>query len=47
MADPPYFEIKGEFDFGVFKDKNEYLAWCKKWLMQMQRILKDNGTLIL
>ena len=26
IADPPYFQIKGEFDFGVFKDKDEYLA---------------------
>ena len=26
IADPPYFEICGDFDFGVFKDVKEYLA---------------------
>ncbi|TEY04404.1 hypothetical protein ELQ15_08400 [Campylobacter sp. US12a] len=47
IADPPYFQIKGEFDFGVFKDKNEYLNWCKKWLIESKRILKDTGSMIL
>ena len=47
IADPPYFQIKGEFDFGVFKDKDEYLVWCKKWLIEAKRILKDTGSMIL
>ncbi|ABS43511.1 DNA methylase [Campylobacter jejuni subsp. doylei 269.97] len=47
IADPPYFQIKGEFDFGVFKDKHEYLSWCKKWLIESKRILKDTGSMIL
>lgn len=47
IADPPYFQIKGEFDFGIFKDKDEYLAWCKKWLIEAKRILKDTGSMIL
>lgn len=47
IADPPYFQIKGEFDFGIFKDKDEYLAWCKKWLIETKRILKDTGSMIL
>lgn len=46
IADPPYFQIKGDFDF-VFKTKEEYLAWCKAWLLECKRILKPNGTLIL
>lgn len=47
IADPPYFEIKGDFDFGVFANKEEYLKWCKEWLIECKRVLRDNGTLIL
>ena len=47
IADPPYFEICGEFDFGKFKDVKEYLAWSKIWLLEAKRVLKDSGTLIL
>ena len=46
IADPPYFQIYGEFDF-VFKNEKEYVEWCKKWLFECKRILKDTGTLIL
>ncbi len=46
IADPPYFQIKGDFDF-VWNNKEEYLAWCKFWLLESKRILKDTGTLIL
>ena len=45
IADPPYFQIKGEFDF-VWKSVGEYLAWSKEWLLEAKRILKDSGTLI-
>lgn len=47
IADPPYFEIYGEFDFGKFKNTKEYLKWSKKWLQEAKRVLKDTGTLIL
>ena len=47
IADPPYFEICGDFDFGVFKNVKEYLEWSKVWLKEAKRVLKYNGTLIL
>jgi len=47
IADPPYFEICGDFDFGVFKNVKEYLEWSKVWLKEAKRVLKCNGTLIL
>ncbi len=47
IADPPYFEIYGDFDFGIFKDVKEYLDWSRKWLLEAERVLKDSGTLIL
>lgn len=40
IADPPYFQIYGDFDFNIFKTHKEYLIWCKKWLLESRRILK-------
>ena len=47
IADPPYFEICGDFDFGVFKNVKEYLEWSKIWLNEAKRVLKNTGSLIL
>ena len=44
IADPPYFEIKGAFDF-VWSDIKEYLKDVEKWAIECKRILADNGTL--
>jgi site-specific DNA-methyltransferase (adenine-specific) len=44
IADPPYFEVKGEFDF-VWKSFNDYLIDVKKWAIECKRLLADNGTL--
>lgn len=45
FADPPYNIGK---DFGNNKDKwnstYEYIEWCKQWIKECFRILKDNGT---
>lgn len=46
FADPPYNIGK---DFGNNKDCWDsvelYISWCKKWLDECMRILKDNGTM--
>ena len=47
IADPPYFEICGDFDFGVFTSVKEYVEWSRIWLKEAKRVLKYNGTLIL
>ena len=44
IADPPYFEVKGAFDF-VWKDFKEYLQDVDKWARECARLLADNGTL--
>jgi len=44
IADPPYFEIKGAFDF-VWSDIKEYLKDVEKWAIECKRLLADNGTL--
>ncbi len=44
IADPPYFETKGEFDF-IWDSFEEYLKDVEKWAKECKRILADNGTL--
>jgi DNA modification methylase len=44
IADPPYFEVKGEFDF-IWKSFDDYLKDVEKWAVECKRILADNGTL--
>lgn len=45
FADPPYNIGK---DFGEVRDKwdskEEYIEWCKQWIDECFRILKDDGT---
>ena len=45
IADPPYFEVKGEFDF-IWKSFENYLKDVEKWAIECKRLLKENGTLI-
>ena len=44
IADPPYFEVRGEFDF-IWGSFDEYLLDVEKWAVECKRVLKDNGTL--
>ena len=44
IADPPYFQVKGKFDF-IWKNIDEYLEDVEKWAKECKRILSDNGTL--
>jgi len=44
IADPPYFQVKGEFDF-IWKTFDDYLKDVEKWAIECKRILADNGTL--
>lgn len=46
VADPPYYRIKGDFDF-VWKTEQEYLDWMEQCLNEFKRTLKDTGTLML
>jgi len=44
IADPPYFEVKGKFDF-IWKSFDNYLTDVEKWAIECKRILAENGTL--
>ena len=45
IADPPYFEVKGDFDY-IWSSFEDYLEDVKKWAAECKRLLADNGTLI-
>lgn len=45
IADPPYFQYKGDFDF-VWPTFDDYLNNVRRWGEECRRLLKDNGTLI-
>ena len=45
FADPPYFKIKGDFDF-VWKTFDDYLKDVEKWAIECKRVLADNGTIL-
>jgi DNA modification methylase len=44
IADPPYYKVKGDFDF-VWKTFDDYLQDVEKWAIECKRLLADNGTL--
>jgi DNA modification methylase len=44
IADPPYFEVKGSFDF-IWNSFDDYLKDVEKWAIECKRLLADNGTL--
>ncbi len=44
IADPPYFETKGEFDF-VWNTFEDYLQDVERWAIECKRVLAENGTL--
>jgi site-specific DNA-methyltransferase (adenine-specific) len=44
IADPPYFEVKGDFDF-IWNSFEDYLKDVELWAKECKRVLADNGTL--
>ena len=44
IADPPYFQVKGDFDF-IWDSFDDYLKDVERWAVECKRILADNGTL--
>ena len=43
IIDPPYFEVKGDFDF-IWNSRKEYFDFIKNVLNESKRILKDSGS---
>jgi DNA modification methylase len=42
VIDPPYNIKKAEWD--RWKSKEGYIEWCGRWILECQRVLKDNGS---
>jgi DNA modification methylase len=47
IADPPYsLEKDREFGEGAyFETRDEWLSWCKRWLLEAKRILRPSGNI--
>lgn len=45
IADPPYYKVKGDFDF-IWKTFEDYLKDVEKWCLECKRVLADNGTIL-
>ena len=45
IADPPYFKVKGGFDF-AWDSFDDYLKQVDIWASETKRVLADNGTLL-
>jgi len=46
VIDPPYFEVKGDFDF-IFESEKQYLEFIESVIVESKRVLKQDGTLFL
>jgi len=44
VIDPPYFEVKGDFDF-IFESEKQYLQFIESVIVESKRVLKQDGTL--
>lgn len=44
IADPPYYEICGEFDY-AWSSVEDYLDWCYRWVRACHRCLKPTGAM--
>lgn len=44
IVDPPYYEVKGEFDF-IWPTFAKYLQDVRRWADECTRLLAENGTL--
>ena len=47
IADPPYYKTINEDWDKQWKTEGEYMEWCKLWISEVIRIMKDNGSLYL
>ena len=45
IVDPPYFEVKGGFDF-IWPSFDAYLSDVRRWATGVKRVMADNGTLL-
>ncbi len=47
FADPPFNLKKNYSSYKDEKDTDDYLNWCKQWILEMVRITKPSGSIFL
>ena len=45
IADPPYYLVKGDFDF-LWETFDDYLKSVERWAAELARLMSYNGTLV-
>jgi DNA modification methylase len=46
FADPPFNLTVNYNGYGDAREKNDYTGWCKRWLIEYERVLKPGGALV-
>ncbi len=46
FADPPFNLTVNYNGYGDARGKNDYTGWCKRWLIEYERVLKSGGALV-
>ena len=46
FADPPFNLTKGYNGYSDDRDASDYTGWCKRWLIEYERVLKPGGALV-
>lgn len=47
VADPPYFQVVKERWDNQWDTEQDYIVWCKIWIAECERILKQNGSIVI
>src|SRR5215213_282361 len=47
FADPPFNLTKNYSGYSDNRDESDYIGWCKRWLVEYERVLKPGGALFL
>jgi site-specific DNA-methyltransferase (adenine-specific) len=45
VVDPPYYTAHSEFIDSTIQSFDNYLEWYKKWVVEVWRVLKEDGSL--
>lgn len=46
FADPPFNLTKAYNGYADDRDEGDYIGWCKRWLVEYERVLKPGGALV-
>ena len=47
FADPPFNLTKNYNGYGDNRGEKDYIGWCKRWLLEYERVLKPGGAMFI